>query len=305
MTGLADDPPPVASGLWNFINQTHITRERLEDLSEFKSSAVNFKIALWNPQTRGLHYLKTLLYQLCASLSADNWQRLSRIPNRNFGTPISIKYIGQEACLDYVQAVLELEFIEKHVQAGGKDILEIGAGYGRSCHAIMSNHPVRSYCIVDLENSLDLARKYLGQVLDQASFNRIHFVLASDFHRLRGDDFHLGININSFAEMDAPVVHQYLRFIEDHCRYLYVKNPVGKYYLDNNPEEDQVVQLARSTGLLRDVIEIYDSQAVAAQAAKFVDVYRPGPAWRCIGSGWAPPWSWYWQALFRNEAGRE
>lgn len=125
---LENDHPPVASGLWRSIHETHLTQERLEDLSGFKSNVVNFRIALWNPYTRGVHYLRTLLYEVCTSLSPENWQRLGKIRNRDFGNPFSVKYNGQEACLDYVQAVLELEFIEKHVQLVGEDILEIGGG---------------------------------------------------------------------------------------------------------------------------------------------------------------------------------
>lgn len=170
----------------------------------------------------------------------------------------------------------------------------------------MANHSVRSYCIVDVEQCLGLAQKYLGHVLDQGSFAKIEFVRTNDFHLLRNRQFHLCINIDSFAEIDPVAVHLYLRYIEGHCRYLYVKNPVGKYLdssLDNQPETLRAVELALSTGLLRDIIDIYDTQTVEAQAARFVDVYCPGADWRCVASGWAPPWSWYWQALFRSVDG--
>jgi len=291
--------------MWTTIHETLFTEDCLRDLSNFKSGPHNFRIALWDPDSRGLLYLKTLLNQLCASLSATNWLALDNIQNRAFGNPIAVKHQGREICMDYAQAVLEMVFMERHIELDGEDILEIGAGYGRTCHAILSNIPVRSYTIVDLDQCLNLTRSYLGRVLDEASFAKIRFVHASEFDQLNSTQFKLCLNIDSFAEMDAPVVRYYLRYIERQCQYLYVKNPVGKYLSGTDIDSQTstvAVEMALKTGLLRDIIDRFDSQAVADQSVKFLDVYRPGAGWQCIDSSLAPPWSWYWQALFSASA---
>lgn len=291
------------SALWRFNNQTHVTRELVKDLGNFKSGLVNSKIALWNPQTNGVRYLKTLIYNLSAILPPESWHKIGKIENRHVGSPIMVRYHGEEICLDYLQAVLELEFIEAHFELEGSTVLEIGAGYGRTCHAIVSNHEVERYCIVDLPNCLDLTARYLREVLDRETFHKIQFILAEDFDFLDDGRFDICINIDSFAEMDVEVVQRYLSYVRSHCSCLYVKNPVGKYLdksLDNHSEGEQVVELALNAGLIRDIIDIDDSEAVEAQAGRYLEAYQPGSEWRCIGAAWAVPWSFYRQAIFQK-----
>ena len=303
MKKTTDSRKPTESALWKFVNQTYITKDQIQDLTNFKSSSVNFKIALWNPHTNAVRYLKAIIYNLCASLTPENWERITKIENRHIGNPFTVRYNGEEICLDYLQAVYELDFIAKNVRVDGLSILEIGAGYGRTCHAIMSNHEVEIYYIVDLENCLQLSQNYLGKVLDKPAFSRIRFILAEDFDLLSDMHFDLCINIDSFAEMDAEVVQYYLDYVRKHSNYLYVKNPVGKYLdksLDGHSQGEEVVQLALSTGVLRDIIDIHDNQAIEAQVGKFIQAYQPGSDWRCIDASWAVPWSYYWQAIFKK-----
>jgi putative sugar O-methyltransferase len=291
------------SPLWETYHRTRITKESSVDLTGFKSDGVNFKLALWNPQTNGVRYLKALIHNLAERLDETGWERLRRISGRETGAPIAVRTHGELVCMDYLQAVLELDFLARHVTLDGASVLEIGAGYGRTCHAVLANHDVAGYCIVDLENSLDLARAYLGAVLDRDTFAKVRFVRAESLdHTPAGLRFDLCLNIDSFAEMDPAVVGNYLAFIAGRCRSFYVKNPVGKYLdpsLDGHAEGPELVAMALRTGVLRDVIDIHDSEAVRAQSVRFVDAYRPAPDWTPVADEWAPPWSYYWQALYR------
>jgi len=293
------------SSLWNRYHQTRVTKEASVDLTGFKSAGVNFKLALWNPRTNGVRYLKTLIYNLAERLDEPGWRRLRRIGGRETGAPIAVHMRGELVCMDYLQAVLELDFVARHVALDAATVLEIGAGYGRTCHAVLANHDVAAYYIVDLENSLDLARAYLREVLGD-DFAKVTFVAAGDLDEaLAGLRFDLCLNIDSFAEMDGDVVRDYLDYIAGHCRNLYVKNPVGKYLdpsLDGHAEGQDLVAMALRTGLLRDVIDIHDSEAVRTQSAKFVDAYRPVADWTVVADSWAPPWSYYWQAFYRADA---
>jgi putative sugar O-methyltransferase len=291
-----------ASQLWDTYYRTRLTKDASLDLAGFKSAGVNFKLGLWNPETNGVRYLKALIYNLADRLDRAGWERLRRIGGRETGKPIAVRRNGELVCMDYLQAVLELEFVTPHVGLDGATVMEIGAGYGRTCHTILANHDVAAYYIVDLENSLDLARAYLRHVLG-AEFEKVRFVPAGDLDSALGDVRpDLCVNIDSFAEMDADVVRNYLMFIAEHCRHLYVKNPVGKYLdpsLDGHAEGQELVAMALRTGLLRDVIDIHDSDAVRAQSAAFVTAYRPAQDWTTVADGWAPPWSYYWQSLYR------
>src|ERR1022692_2958380 len=140
------------SPLWKDINDNIITRENMATLDNFKSNEINHRISLWNPQTNGIRYLKTLVYNLSSGLTSLDWQIIKKIKNRDIGNPISIKYNNQDICLDYIQALFEMNFISKKLNLDNKRIIEIGVGYGRTCHSIISNYNIKSYHIVDLDN---------------------------------------------------------------------------------------------------------------------------------------------------------
>lgn len=290
------------SALWKLINTSCITHDKIQNLDDFKRSEVNFRIALWNPQTNGVRYLKTLIYNLCAELSPQNRDRLARIKNRNIGEPISVTYDGQSVCMDYLQAIYETSFIADHLHLDEMNILEIGAGYGRTCHSVLSNHSVKSYTILDLPNCLELSSRYLLAVLDEEHYSKINFIVATDLPLMDTNHFDLCINIDSFAEMEPEVVQTYLDYIACNCKYIYVKNPVGKYAdpsLNTMPKENEV-SIALTMGLLCDVLDIHDSIAVNNHKDKFLAAYRPGEQWRLVADSWARPWSYYWQAIFRR-----
>ena len=297
----------TASELWKRINATCLSEDRLGDLSDFKSSDINFRIALWDPRTNGIRYLKTLIYNLCAELTPVQLSRLEKIGNRDLGQPLSVRYEGLNVCMDYLQALYEIEFIAAHVPLTGSSILEIGAGYGRTCHALLSCFPLAAYTIVDLPNCLALSRRYLASVLPAPEFEKISFLNPTDFFGDGRPGYDLAVNIDSFAEMEADTVTAYLRGIAERCRYFYVKNPVAKY---RDPAltaaaDSEEMAIALNMGLLREVVDIHDNRAVAAQSGKFVAAYRPGAAWDVLAAAWARPWSYYWQALYENRYGKD
>jgi putative sugar O-methyltransferase len=283
-------------------DRVHVTDGAATELSSFKSKSINFKIGFWDPEVNGLRYLKALIYNLVAGLTDENWKRLRRIRNRAVGEPITVTYDGELVCLDYLQAVLELDFIAGNVDLDHARVLEIGAGYGRTCHTMLSNHDLLEYHIIDLPNSLKLSAAYLEAVLEPEQFAKVRFTPTTDVdERYATTDFDLTVNISSFSEMNVATVDSYLAMIDARSRYFYIRDAVGKYLdgsLDGHAEGREVVQLALSTGKLRDVIDIYDQAAVESHAAAFVDAYRPGPGWACVADAWARPWSHYRQAVF-------
>ncbi|GAA2677085.1 putative sugar O-methyltransferase [Actinoplanes palleronii] len=293
------------SAQWQHITEAHITEEAAVDLTGFKSNAVNFKLALWNPQPNGVRYLKALTFALGMRLTPENRERLRRTRHREVGRPYAVRCNGEPVCLDYLQAVHEVEFLAAQLPLDGAQVMEIGAGYGRTCHTLLSNHEVAGYTIVDLPNTLALSRRYLETVLTPEQFAKIRFVGVTEVdERVRGTRFDLCLNIDSFAEMDPGTVHDYLELIDATCDHFYVNNPVGKYLdetLDGHSQGAEVVRLALNSGLLRDVIDIHDSEAVREQATAFVSAYRPAERWRCVAQDRAVSWSYYWQALYRAD----
>jgi len=300
--------PTSASPLWKRVNATALAADKLNDLSDFKSSDVNFRLALWNPHTNGVRYLKTLTYNLCTALTPAQLSRLAMIGNRGEGQPISITYEGQSICMDYLQALYEIEFVSAHLSLKEGAILEIGAGYGRTAHAFLSCFPIASYTIVDLPNCLELSRRYLAAVLGAGEYAKLRFLSPEAFFAGATTGFDLCLNIDSFAEMEETTVLNYLRIIASLGRCFYVKNPVGKYRdasLSTAMNRDEA-SLALKMGLLREVLDIHDNRAVAAQRQRFLEAYCPGGDWTVLADGWARPWSYYWQAIYRRcPAGKE
>jgi hypothetical protein len=295
---------PRASSQWERINDTSLRNAEDLPLEDFKSAAANHKIAIWDPAKNGLRYLKELIFNLCASLTPREWAMLRATRNRHIGTPYAIRFDGELVCLDYLQAIFEVGSMERCVDLDEATVLEIGAGYGRTCHTLLSNHRIAEYCIVDLANALTLARRYLKEVLPGPLFSTIRFVPVEEFGDLGTKRFDLCLNIDSFAEMDAETVHEYLKYIREHCRYFFTKNPVGKYLdksLDGHRDGEEAVRLALKSGILKDIIDIYDNEQVRQQAIKFITAYTPGEAWSCIENGPGRPWSFYWQACYISE----
>jgi putative sugar O-methyltransferase len=286
-------------------DRIHATDEAVTEISSFKAKPINFKIGFWNPEVNGTRYLKALMYNLAADFSDENWKRLRRIENRDIGDPITITYDGEQVCMDYLLSVLELGFIAGNVELDGSRVLEIGAGYGRTCHTVLSNHDLREYHIIDLPSSLKLSSGYLRSVLPEEQFARIHFTPIDEVDTRYADSaFDVSLNINSFAEMNEGTIDAYLALIDAHSDYFYIRDPVGKYLdgsLDGHAEGREIVEMALSTGKLRDVIDIHDNRAIAARRPDFVDAYRPGLRWTCVADGWFRPWSYYWQALYGKD----
>lgn len=276
--------------------------------SNFKSSDINYKIALWDPNHNGVRYLKTLLYNLAMNLSVESISKLSKIKNRNTGSPITVKCGQFEICIDYLQSLYELEFIDKtlqqerisNIKSNFKDnlsVLEIGAGYGRTCHTLLSNFSIEKYTIIEFKNYL-LVKDYLKSVLDKDQFKKVNFIKFPD---MPNEKFDLCINIDSFGEIDINEVKDFLKFIDKNCNYFYTKNMIGKYFdkkLDNHWRGESEVKQALKTGLMQKIIDIFDEKSIKKNKETFIKKYSPSKNWYCLSDSWAKPWSFYWQALY-------
>ncbi|MFG1944134.1 putative sugar O-methyltransferase [Nonomuraea sp. NPDC048826] len=293
-----------ASRMWERISEFWVTEDAAVDLTSFKVDHRNYNLSLWDPTVNGVRYLKAMLYHVAMELTDEDWARVKNIRNREVGGPITVRINGEPVCMDYLQASLELGFIEPHVALDGARVLEIGAGYGRTCHATLSNHDLSGYCIIDLKNTLGLSRRYLREVLDDEQFAKITFVEVDEIgSALPAEDFDLCVNIHSLTEMPPRTVRAYLDLIAARCGAFFVKNPVGKFLdksLDGHSKGEEAVRNALEAGPLREVVDIYDNEAVEARVPDFVEAYRPAEDWRCVADGRAIPWSYFWQAIFKK-----
>ena len=106
--------------------------------------------------------------------------------------------------MDYLLSVEEMFFLED-VLIDSKNILEIGAGFGRLVHSIIQNYPnINKYYVVDLDWMLELSSKFLKKVLSSEDFKKVEFVTNTDYMNL--EDIDLVINIDSFQEIEEKVI---------------------------------------------------------------------------------------------------
>jgi hypothetical protein len=87
--------------------------------------------------------------------------------NDEQGNPIKCSYDNgifddiSPSTIRYIKVLSEIKDIFTHLN--GKDIIEIGVGYGGQCKVIMDYFEVNSYQLVDLDIVLKLSEKYLSK----------------------------------------------------------------------------------------------------------------------------------------------
>lgn len=288
------------SDQWNEI-KTLTKDKKLSNFSDFKKSDFFYRITTWNPLKNGTRYFKILLYNLGMQLTPSHYNILSRIKNRDFGSPISVSVKGHQICYDYIQCCHEVKVISDNINLDNRNVLEIGAGYGRTCHSILSFFDCESYTIVDLEESLSISRQYLKIVLEEQEYQKINFVSIDDIDQIKNKSFDLAIQIDGFNEMKEDTVLYYLSLIDSQCENFYVKNPVGKYkdvgHCDST-DDDKNINLALKSGILTDFLDINSSEEIKRFSKKFIETYRVSDNWSCVYDGWAIPVSHVWESFY-------
>ena len=286
-----------SSPLWEEIFSTNLfSKDNVDGLND----EINYKIAQYNPSSHGVLFLNNILYTMAKKLD-EKMFLLEKIKNRTILTSYSICYRGVQVNLDYLQALDECLFLEKTLESSFS-ILEIGAGYGRTCHSILSLHQsLQSYSIVDFPEMLLLCEKYLAKVLDKETFNKIEFLNFEAFSlkEASGVLFDLVINIDSMQEMPEKTVYEYFNFIDRHSKKFYTKNTVGKFSPSLVGAKESVAsELALQSGILRESVNIFCPDDLDTAQRRFMEKFSPSRAWTVHSHGEALPWSHYYQALY-------
>ena len=267
-----------------------------------ESDAFNINLSNWrnegriasmlcvrNPdkENNGRRFLLTLLMNLLYLSKPTDKDFYHKITNRNFGNPYVVKHFGTEIDYDYYYAVQEYKTLKAHVSLEKKTVLEIGAGYGRFCHSILSLESVEKYIIVDLPETLHISKIYLKAVLSEELFRKITFVDALNEFSFFSEDVDIVINVASLNEMLAETANSYLKWIDKHSKYFYGINPVGKYhpsdiYQNKNCFEEFNVKNAVNVGLIQDVHDLWDYETIKKLVPNYINVYRPSDKWEAI-----------------------
>lgn len=286
------------SALWDSILDEDMFKKI--DIQTFKEQGANSRITQYNHKTHGLLFLKNILFQMASTFDQKSINLLDKIPNRHIGGGLSIDFNGSILDLDYLLALEEILFLQSRLGKIGS-ILEIGAGYGRTCHSILSLFPnISEYHILDFPSMLKLSKSYLKTVGKPENFQKIEFTPIENINKRQYD---LIINIDSMQEMDQSAAESYLAYIDQFGSAFYSKNTVGKFNSELcGWQKSEGSELAMASGLLTQSINIFCPKDLQEAQSQFLTRFLPGHQWVVEKHSKSLPWSHYYQGLFIKNA---
>ena len=290
------------SNLWENIFSDDFHQKNKSIKSFRQIGGFNNRLTSWDVIDTSSRYFKSLLYAFAENLDNRILQSvifhqkdnrlgggikyyLKKIKNRSLGRPITINYYNNIVDLDYLLSVEEIFFLKSELTKS-KNILEIGPGYGRLAHSILQNFKnIENYYIIDVDWMSELTRAYLKRVLSSSDFSKIEFISFDNYQKFKKraevsnqNLIDISINTNSFEEIEENIVRDYLLFISNNSQYFYSKNAIGKYHpssVDIKLKDKAHYEAALRMGLCKNVIDIYNSQAIAKQRKVYLKAYCP------------------------------
>ncbi len=158
------------------------------------------------------------------------------------GTPLPVDWDGRLVSQDLANSALEAKAIVEALagRPEPREIVEIGAGYGRSAYALLHLFPSARYTIVDIEPAISISRWYLGRLFPQ---ERLRFLDPSQTDEIASGGIDLALSISSLQEMTPPQVGEYLRLVDRvaHGGVCYLK----QWTRWRNPADRVSLELAR------------------------------------------------------------
>lgn len=273
------------SDLWKSLSHSLFSNMDDDFIATFRRpGGANNRLGAWDPFDKTMRYFKFMIYT-AAERQPDRFFDLYRkLGSVDIGDPVSVTVKHCKINIDYLFALEEFMFLEQacDLTAVGS-VIEIGAGFGRTCHTLLAlSDRIERYTIIDLPEMLELSRRVLAKAVPE-HIHKVSFVDATDSVAWRSLSADLAINIDSFQEMPPETVKGYIDGPVAHCRYFYVKNPVGKYEpasigVEANAKFYDVLSL----GLCHDVIDIFDDAALAQARKAYLDAYKPATSWRLV-----------------------
>lgn len=148
------------------------------------------------------------------------WEYAMRHGDRNVlaltepdaGSPLPVRWRGRLISQDLANTSLEVAAMRRAL--GSRPVtrvLEVGAGYGRTAHALLNLYPECVYTIVDIEPALSISKWYLTQLFPAS---RLRFIAAD---RANGGDIgraDLAVSISSLQEMTPRQIGDYLSLFD-------------------------------------------------------------------------------------------
>jgi putative sugar O-methyltransferase len=243
----------------------------------------NKKLTSWSPIENSTRWYKFFLFSILEKKSEIFFTLYSRLKNIDLGNPIYITYNQLNINLDYLLSIeeyLNLNKIENYDEI--KNIVEIGAGFGRTCHAILSlNDNIINYTIIDIPEMLNLSKIYLKKVIPE-HFHKIRFISCENSSEYENIESDLVININSFQEIPPSTIKFYFDEVIDYSKYFYTRNAICKYSPDLFNIEHTNLQDVFEIGLCQETIDVFDKKQIYEMRMNYKKNYKPNENWKII-----------------------
>lgn len=203
---------------------------------------------MWIHQ-RNSQYLHERTYSLATyyALANDRLGLMKTFSEDGAFGAVTFAVADQCVSRDLLDSSLEIDFLDRHLHlAGRKDysILDIGAGYGRLAHRVMTAFPSWSmYRCTDVVAESSFVCEYYMRY--RGLENRVKLVPATEIDReLSSTHIDLAINVHSFSECTLQAVGWWINRLANHgvTHLLIVPNAGnhGGQLLCNNVGEDML-----------------------------------------------------------------
>ncbi|WP_170131739.1 putative sugar O-methyltransferase [Aquicella lusitana] len=231
------------------------------------------------------NYFVLLLWEYAKKI--DTKRYLDRLEEPREGNPLLVFSNGKSMSQDLANSLIEYYSIDNAISFKNiNTVLEIGSGYGRNAHVILTLNPKARVVLVDIMPALYIAQRYLSSVFHDRNIFRarnfdsyeevrdeierasIVFLLPHQLTLLPDKQFDLCINISSFGEMNLDQIQWYFEQINRLGSYFYMK----QWDLSKNPFDGLVLH-KNDYPCLENWQEIY-SRNCAVQNEFFETLYQ-------------------------------
>jgi len=213
-----------------------------------------------DPQQMALYEMLVVLgWEYCKS--RDPLGICSRLEEPELGNPIRVHYEGKLISQDLSTSFVEVtDFLGPWRERYGDNpvsIIEIGGGYGRLAHAMMSTTMVDKYFVVDIPPALHVSRWYLeklfpekvifeyrpftewDEVASDVEKSDIVFLLPRQIELIPDQMVDIGISVSSLHEMRLAQANNYLKQLARIVRHFIGSK---QYWSYDNPHDDIVLK---------------------------------------------------------------
>ena len=128
------------------------------------------------------------------------------------GNPLPVTWHGRLISQDLANSALEVSAMARGLNGREpSSILEIGAGYGRLAHALLSAYSSASYTVVDIEPARSISEWYLSNLFPDRD---LRFLTPDQAADLADGSVSLALSVSSLQEMTPIQVEGYMHLLD-------------------------------------------------------------------------------------------